>query len=161
MQQVKVEKNDIYDYLDEYKNLNDKSLEDFLLDLTYQRPFGDLKFYVFSFLKHNMKGFEEKTLFHQPRLTKPEPTDSSMLFRLNPRRPGEVEVMWILPDIESINLFKKGKMFENELVNESIQDYLKNPWKLKKPEKDEVPEFLIKEVYKDKMKRELPKRQLI
>lgn len=148
MQPVIVKTSDIFDYLDEYKYQNKKSVEDFLLDLTIQRPFGDQKFYIFSFLKHNMKGMGEKTLFHQPRLTKPEPTDSSMLFRVDPGKVGDVEVLWILPDIESIHLFQKGKLFENEIVNDSIRKYVSDKNSLRQPEVDDIPEHHVKEIYK-------------
>jgi hypothetical protein len=151
MQVKKIDKDDVHDFLGEYRQNNQQSLEKFLFEIAQQQPFGDNKFYVFSFLKHNMRGHNEKTLFHQPRLTKPEPTDSSMCFRLNPKRLGEVEVIWILPNLEAINLFKKGKLFENEIVNDSIRDYVKNPEKLKRREPDDLPDFLIKGIYKDKV----------
>ena len=148
MQITKVKKDDVFDYLEEYKNVNTKPLEEFLLDLTMQDPFNGYKFYIFSFLKHNMKGMMEKTLYHQPRLTKPEPTDSSMLFRVDPKKAGDVEVIWILPNLEAIEMFQKGKLFEDQVVNESIREYIDNPERMRKPANDDPSDYLIKELYK-------------
>ncbi len=150
---AKVKKNDVMEFIEEYKYQSAKGVEEMLNKLIMNPPFGGHNFYVFSFLKNDMKGNGEKTLIYQPRLTKPCPVDNSMLFRCTPFDPEKVEVMWIIPSEQHMKLFQEGKVFYDGLIAECIDKFQKNPQLLRVKEKGDLSDFMIKEVYKQSSQR--------
>jgi hypothetical protein len=99
-------------------------------------------------------------MYHQPRLTKPEPVPGSTLLRVDPSNPENAEIIWTLPNQENFKLYEHGKMFADEFVHECVQLYLKNPRELMKKEEGDLPEAKIRELwiaYLKKLKRERQK----
>lgn len=136
----------VIDFTQDFKQSNMESLEEILHEIISSRPFGDHKFYINSFMKDTEDVFV-KRLIHHPRLTKPEPVPNSRLYRVDPNRPDEVTVMWILPNAEEMKLFKKGKVFEDELINDSIRMYHKDKGKLRQKEPDDLPDEEVRRIY--------------
>lgn len=139
----------VRDYTEELKRDNLRSLEEILIEIIESKPFGDHKFYIHSFTK-DTENPNVVRFIHHPRLTKPKASPNTKLFRVNPKSPGEVEVMWILPGQESLNLFKKGKIFEDEVISESIDKFLKNPSSLSQKEPDDLSDEEIRRIYSSK-----------
>lgn len=117
-------------------------------DLASQKPFGDHKFYVYTILKEDERG---KRLYHQPRLTRGQYVPGTTCVKINPVN-NEVELIWTLPNLEGINLYKKGKLFANEIVFDCIRDYLSGKPMPRKDETDLTDEEII-EIYRSKSKR--------
>jgi hypothetical protein len=71
-----------------------------------------------------------------------------MLFRIDPDIDGAVTIIWILPPREMWHLYEKGKMFENEVVIESVYDFEHDRNKLERPQQGDLNDEQIKTVYK-------------
>ena len=136
----------VLDFTHDLKKDNARDLEEILIEIIESRPFGDHKFYIHSFLKDTDDVYVKRFL-HHPRLTKPMPSPNSRLFKVNPKVPEDVEVMWILPGQESMHLFQKGKLFQDELINDSIREFMRNPEKLRQPEPDDVSDEEARRIY--------------
>lgn len=77
-------------------------------------------FFVYTTTKWDYSGDKPKYLvYHQPRLTMPDPFYGTTLRRIN-NRYGAVEVIWALPHQGGLENYAPGKMFYNEFVWESI-----------------------------------------
>jgi hypothetical protein len=141
-----------------------------------QRPFGDVPFYIFAHkreigLDERIKIFEKDLtnfltnpnhiqkygtlqnvpthrLLWQPRLSKPKAETNSMLFKVKPGS-DEVRIVWMIPQEELFGQYSKDKMTGNQVVAESIDDYLHNKKKLEAKEKDDVSEEVAKAIYKE------------
>lgn len=130
-----------------------------------KRPFGDVPFYVFAH-KREM-GLDERyaywmqtgctcalsevptaRLIWQPRLTKPEAQENSMLFRVSPGT-DLVKVIWMIPQRELWEQYEKGKMLENTIVGESIETFKTNPRLLEFPDPEDLPEKHIRRIYEE------------
>lgn len=148
MQGISIETKQIKSIVNELVKKHEDSLEEFLYNLVRKKPFGEHKFYAYCFLKNDPLLLGVKKYICQPRLTKPKPYPNTSLFRMNPRFPDEVEVMWILPNKEAMRNFKKGKIHENEIVQDSIHKYYSDRKSLWKPEPDDVTEEQFTEIYK-------------
>ena len=125
---------------------------DMIKKMIEEKPFGKHPFYIFTFPKRTDDLIGVKTIYHQPRLTKPDPMPGTTLIKVNPNREDEIRIIWILPGKESFNMYKKGKRFSDPIVYDSIQAYLKNPDLLTKPEPDDLTEDEIKDAYREKVK---------
>lgn len=136
----------VRDFITDFKGSNERSLEEILVEIIESRPFGDHKFYIHSFMKDTENVFV-KRLVHHPRLTKPAPMPNSRVFKVDPKDPEVVRVMWILPGIEDLDKFKKGKVFEDETINDSIRAYQKDPARLRQPEPDDPSDEEIRRIY--------------
>lgn len=144
---------DVFESLEVTKNTSHASLETTIQNIIESKPFGDEKFYIFSFMK-NVEGNEGvKKIFHQPRLTKPDPLPGTMLFRVDPKKMDDVEIKWILPHREAFNLYKQGKVFENEMIYGFVKQYLENKDSLKQRESDDLTDDQIREIYRGKRQR--------
>ncbi|HAM53736.1 MAG TPA: hypothetical protein DCP92_24720 [Nitrospiraceae bacterium] len=142
-------------------------------DLIDKRPFGDIPFYIFAhartigmdekiklYAQRKFKSLEEvpeKTIIWQPRLTKPEAQENSMLFKAYPGK-DTVKVIWMLPDRRLWDSYAKGKMTENKTISDSIYDFQNNKQKLEAKEEDDLCDEKIKKIYKEIMQN-LQKRQ--
>lgn len=114
-------------------------------DLIDQRPFDDHAFYIWAHARTMDDGIT-KNLLWQPRLTKPHAGTNSMLFKVKPGS-DEVKIIWMIPDEALWDNFKKGQLMENEIVYNSIQDYLHNRTKLEAKEPDDMTNKQIKDFY--------------
>lgn len=149
MQEISIEKKEIESYIKALVVNNRQSVEEYIQKIIASRPFGNHKFYIYSFLKNNPDNCLQKIHYHQPRLTKPQPQLNTSLYRVNPSKPEEVEVFWILPNREAIKNFKKGKIHENPIIHEFIEKYVKDKNSLWKKEEDDLTDDQIKEIYKN------------
>jgi len=118
------------------------------------KPFGDHKFYIYSFVKRIDDAAGIKKMYHQPRLTKGDPIPGTTLMRVDPNNPGEAMIIWTLPDEESMGMYQQGMIFQDKFVFECVEKYFKNPRELMKREEGDLSDEEIREVYKD-VKRKL------
>ena len=88
-------------------------------------------------------------MYHQPRLTRPEPLPGTTLMKVNPMYPEEATIIWTLPNQENFGLYQSGKMFADPFVHECIDKFLKNPRDLMKADPDDLDDKQIQEIYKD------------
>ena len=154
MEKTTISKNEIEGFKEEVQRKNQDSITDMIQSIIMQEPFGKRKFYIFIFSKKQLKENDPRiTLLYQPRLTKPEPMPNTQLYRVNPMRQDEVEIMWILPDDVQVNLFKKGKIFENQVIADSLHNYINYREKMRQPEPDDLPDYQVKEIYKSLLSR--------
>jgi hypothetical protein len=93
-------------------------------------------------------------MYHQARLTKPEPFPGSTLLWCDPNNAGNITIVWTLPNQENFGLYKQGKMFSNQFVAECIKKYLENPRELMQPEDGQLPDEKIREIYQLKLEKE-------
>ena len=145
-------------------------------DMIDSRPFGDHSFYIFAHkreidmaerlalfnedlwasiadpnYKRMFNSFEEvpsARIVWQPRLTKPEPQENSMLFKGYPGS-DNIKLIWMIPASELWEQFEKGKMTENETIYESIQLFKNNPGKLAEKESDDYSDEAINLIYEE------------
>lgn len=87
-----------------------------------------------------------KRLVWQPRLSKPEASPNSYLFRAHSNT-DIMEICWMIPAKELWGQHKKGNVTENEIVTWSIQQYKSNRKQLEAPEKDDLSEAQGQAIY--------------
>jgi hypothetical protein len=80
--------------------------------------------YIFAHPRTNEDGVT-KTMYWQPRLSRPIPQTNSYLFRLESNT-DIVEVCWLLPPKELWEQYKKGKVTESDWVLWSIDQFTNN-----------------------------------
>lgn len=95
----------------------------------------------------------DKVMYWQPRLTKPEAQTNSYLFRAISKS-DNVETFWLIPPIEMWCQYKKGNITEHEVVIWSIDQYRHHKPQLEAPEKDDLPDSRVREIY-EKIKQEM------
>ena len=108
-------------------------------------PFDGHCFYLFAHARKHENGADIRMIW-QPRLTKPKAQTNSMLFRLNPKEPEEVMVVWIIPPREQWHLYEKGKMFQNQIVTESIYDFNHDREKLESKDENDLTDEKVQEL---------------
>jgi len=113
-------------------------------DMLNKRPFGDVPFYAFAHTRTDEDGVT-KRLIWQPRLTKPKAQENSMLFKLY--QPDLVKVIWMLPAQELWANFERGKMTQNQLIYESIQNFKTDRKALEAKEDDDLSDEQIDKIY--------------
>lgn len=121
-------------------------------DLILSKPFGDRKFYIFSFVKRVHDSSGVKKMYHQPRLTRPEPIAGTTLMKVDPKCPDTAKIIWTLPNQENFGLYKYNKVFADPFVHECIDKFTKNPKQLMQPDPDDLTDDQIREIYKEKKK---------
>jgi hypothetical protein len=89
-----------------------------------------------------------KTLYWQPRLTKPTPQTNSYLFRCISKK-DMIEVCWILPPREMWSQYDEGKITESDIVRYSIDMFVNHREKMSKSEEDDLSDGEIKHIYKE------------
>ena len=87
-------------------------------------------------------------MYHQPRLTRPEPLPGTTLMKVDPKDPEMAIIIWTLPNRENFELYKHGKMFSDPFVNECIDKFLNNPKELCRQSKEDPSEEQIRDIYK-------------
>ncbi len=152
MTSIYLKNSDIFDSIQNFKENSETDWTRCVQELIRSKPFGDNKFYIFMFVKRVDDTSGIKKMFHQPRLTKPEPIPGTTLLRVDPRNPTDATIIWTLPNQENFALYKHGKMFADEFVNECVEKFLNNPKDLMKREEGDLSENEIREFYKAKAK---------
>lgn len=152
MTSIYLKKSDVFDSIQNFKENSEKDWTKCVQDLIASKPFGDNKFYIFMFVKRVDDVSGIKKMFHQPRLTKPEPVPGTTLLHVDPKKPGDATIIWTLPNQENFTLYKHGKMFADPFVNECVEKFLNNPQDLMKREDGDLSENEIREIYKAKAK---------
>jgi hypothetical protein len=147
MSNFSVTTNKIHENVNFFKENTEHGYVEMINKIIQSRPFGDVKFYIHSFVKRVDDATGVKKMIHHPRLTKPDPTPGASLIRVDPEMPGEMKVMWTIPNQETFGLYKYKKAFADKFVWECINTYKKNPAQLIQPEPDDLSEDQIKEIY--------------
>jgi len=140
-------KNDAFDSIENFKQNSENDWVDCVQSLIDSKPFGNHKFYIFMFVKRVDDTSGIKKMYHQPRLTKPQPVPGSTLLRVDPNHPEEAKIIWTLPNQENFGLYKQGKMFADPFVDECVHKFLHNREELMKPEEGELPEEEMKQLW--------------
>ncbi len=157
---MKIDIKDAHDRLKHYQKQS-FDIAECCQDLVNKRPFGDYPFYIFAHARTHDDGVT-KRLIWQPRLTKPKAQTNSMLFKAYPGK-DILKVIWMIPSRELWPQFEKGKLTENKLICESVDDFQNHREKMEMKEDDDLSDDKIDAIYKelssmangDKMMRQL------
>lgn len=147
---MKIQEVKIFDAHDRFIDVTKKQANDMeymLNKITLEKPFGDHCFYIYAHKRTHDNGYDQRVVW-QPRLTKPEAAPNSMLFRVDPKTPGEVKVVWILPEVHTWHLYKEGMMMESEIIGDSINTFLTDRKTLEMQEKDMPTPEQAQSIYK-------------
>jgi hypothetical protein len=138
---------DLHETHDRFKHFvsQDFSIDECCQDLVNQKPFDHNPFYIFCHSRTHDDGVT-KRLIWQSRLTKPKAQTNSMLFKAYPGT-DIIKVIWIIPSRELWPEYMPGKVNENKMIWECIQDFINTPEKLEKREEDDLPDEKIREIY--------------
>lgn len=143
-----LKKDQVFENTDFWKQNSEADYVKCIQDLIRKKPFGDHKFYIFSFIKRICDVTGQKKMYHQPRLTRPDPLPGTTLIKVDPKVPESAIIVWTLPNQENFGLYKEGKMFADEFVYECIDRFLKNPNSMIKPDPEDLSDNQIREIYK-------------
>lgn len=134
---------------DRYKYFTQQSFDiaECCQDLVNKRPFGNHPFYIFAHARTDDDGVT-KRLIWQPRLTKPKSQTNSMLFKAYPQN-DNIKIIWMIPAEELWAQYGKGLMTENQIIVESIYDFLHNKGKLEAKDSDDLNDQQIDAIYKE------------
>ncbi len=157
-----VSKSHILDNTEFWKENSEENYVKCIQDLIKSKPFGDHKFYIFSFVKRIDDQTGKKIMYHQPRLTRPDPVPGTSLMKVNPNDIGTATIIWTLPNQENFGLYQFGKAFQDQFVYECVQKFLNNRGDMIKPDPDDLNDNQIREIYRDlKQKSKAKKLQKI
>jgi len=123
------------------------SISECVQDIINQKPYGNHPFYIFAHSRSDDDGVKKRIIW-QPRLTKPTSQTNSMLFKVYPGT-DNVKIIWMIPPREMWGSYKKGNVTENELICQSIEDFLHHRAELDAPEKDDLSDEKINQIYKE------------
>lgn len=154
MQNFSLSVKDAIDSVQFVKENSRQSYVDTIQSIIKSDPFDGHPFYIFSFIKRVDDYSGVKKMYHQPRLTRPEPVPGSTLMRVHPQDPGTATIIWTLPNEESFGMYKIGMTFTDPFVFECITTYQKNPKKFMERDEFDLSEEKIREIYKSKLLRE-------
>lgn len=152
---IDIKKSDVHERYNNLKQTYASSIEQMVQKIVSEEPFGKQAFYIFAHRRTNVTEGKQRLIW-QPRLLKPSAQDNSMLFRVNPREPDNVEVIWIIPDESHWNNYsQKGKKalvgtIDNPLISDSIHDFKHNRKKLEAPHPDDPSGERAAAIYKEK-----------
>lgn len=97
-----------------------KTMEKILSDFKH----GGKNFYIYTFFKWNHHVMPlQYNIYHQPRFSRPDAFPGTVLREVSPGG-GWSKIIWALPHQEGFDLYKNGKLFADQTVNESIKKYL-------------------------------------
>lgn len=148
MQSFYLKKDQIWENTEFWKQNSEEDYVKCIQSLIASKPFGDHKFYIFSFIKRIDDVSGTKKMFHQPRLTRPDPVPGTSLLKVDPKSPGDAIIVWTLPNRENFGLYQHDKMFADEFVHSCIQRFLNNPDDMCKPDPDDLSDNQIRDIYK-------------
>ncbi len=165
---MKINKLDAHDRLEELHKQGD-TISACCQNIIDQSPFGDYPFYIFAHKREI--GLDERISIYtqsmaelggkykdlsevpthriiwQPRLTKPKAQTNSMLFKVSPGS-DEVKVIWMIPERELWDQYKKGNLTQHQIIIESIHDFEYDRVKLEAKESDDLSDEVIDSIYK-------------
>jgi len=160
---MKIDRLETHDRYKEFLNQN-TSISECCQDLINKAPFGIRPFYIFAHARTigmderfklwssgqfgDFENVPEKTIIWQPRLTRPEPQINSMLFKAHPGT-DIINIIWMIPQKELWNQYKKGNMTESCIVFNSIWNFLNNKGALEKPDDDDPSDEEATAIYRD------------
>lgn len=153
MQNFIITKNKIMDNVQFFKENSENDYVECIQSLIASKPFEEHKFYIFSFVKRVDDVAGIKKMYHQPRLTKPEPIPGSTLIRVDPKDPETALILWTLPNQENFNLYKYNKLFGDRFVDECVEKFKTNPMAMCEPEPDDLTEDQIRDIYECKKRK--------
>ena len=85
---------------------------------------GGEDFYIYTFFKWDLHVIPATyNVYHQPRQSRPDALPGTVLRQVSPSG-GWAKIIWCLPHQEGFELYQKGKMFADPIVNKSIAMYL-------------------------------------
>ncbi len=142
--------NDIWQNTEYWKENTEEDYVNCIQNIIKSKPFGNRKFYIFSFVKRVDDLMGIKKMYHQPRLTKPEPVPGTTLMRVDPRDPDKAVIIWTLPNQENFHLYKYGKLFGDMFVHDCVDKFLNRPEELMQREQDDLSDEQIREAYQEK-----------
>lgn len=149
MQNFYLTKGQIYENTDFWKKNTETDYVRCIQDLIASKPFGNRKFYIFSFVKRVDDSSGVKKMYHQPRLTRPEPLPGTTLMKVDPNDPETAMIIWTLPNEENFGMYKQGKMFADPFVFECIEKFKRNPKEFMQRDPDDLSDKEIKEIYRE------------
>lgn len=141
---MKLKTSDVTDRYDHFLK-QDFDIQACCQDLIDKKPFGDVPFYIFVHARTD-DDISRKRLIWQPRLTKPSAQSNSMLFKAYPGT-DVVKMLWILPQRELWEQFKRGNLMENRFIVESILEFQKDKAKMEAPEPDDLADSQVRYIY--------------
>jgi hypothetical protein len=164
MKLLDVNIHEAHDRLDHIKQINSAGIGENVASIIFQRPFEDFPFYIYVH-KRSLDVYEKFLLWDtgryssmdqvpntrlvwQPRLKRPDPEPNTMLFKVDPSKPEEVRICWIIPPIELWQQYDEGKVAESDITKWSIDQYVHNRKLLEKKEDDDLPDERVAEIYK-------------
>lgn len=164
---LKLDRLDAHDRLESIKTQSD-SISLACQKIIDSRPFGDVPFYIFAHKRElgndercdlwlsgkyaTLQDVPSARLIWQPRLTKPQAQENSMLFKAYPGT-DMVKVIWMIPDRALWPSYEKGKLTENETIVNSIHTFQHDRKKLELPEDDDLTEEVMDRIYKEESRR--------
>lgn len=149
MEKIKIMNVNRFDAHDRLKHVTrqDFSIGECCQDIINKRPFGNNPYYIWAHSRQDDNPGVRRIIW-QPRLTRPNASSNSMLFRVQP--PSEsIEIIWIIPDSSLWDNFAPGKLSHNELINGFIQQYRRDKKYLEEPHKDDLTDARAHQVYQD------------
>lgn len=160
---MKIDRLETHDRLLHFNKSQAADLSTCCQSIVNQRPFGDRPFYIFAHKREI--GMDEKfslfctgkyrdlsevptaRIIWQPRLTKPKAQTNSMLFKGYPGT-DMIKVIWIIPERELWDQYRKGNMTESQIVVESIDKFENERASLEAKESDDASDSEIESAYK-------------
>ena len=151
MQNFYLSASKVWENTELWKSNSENKYMETIRNIIEQDPYKGHKFYIFSFWKRVDDDTGVKVMYHQARMTQPEPLPGTTLMRVDPKEPDAVTIVWTLPNQENFGLYKHGKMFADKFVFECIEKYQINPSLLNVKFDDDLSDHEIREIYKTKM----------
>lgn len=109
----------------------------------------DEKFSLFSTgMYPTLSDIPTHRMIWQPRLTKPKAQTNSMLFKGYPGT-DTVKVIWMIPEREMWDQYRKGNLTESSIVVESIHSFEHDRERLEAKEIDDLPDARIDQIYRE------------
>lgn len=104
-------------------------------------------FYIFQFIKRVDDGSGIKKMYHQPRLTRPEPVGGTTLIRVDPKNPEQMKIVWTLPNRENFEMYRYQRAFADPFVYDCIQTYKYRREEMLRAEIGDADEREAREIY--------------
>jgi hypothetical protein len=139
----------LYDTHDRFKSFikSGFNIAECCQNILDQKPFGNHSFYIFCHARTADDG-SNKRLIWQPRLTKPKSQTNSMLFKAYPGT-DNLKIIWMIPAKELWEQYEKGNIIENDIVKQSIYDFIHHREELDAKEKDDLDDKEIRKIYRE------------
>jgi hypothetical protein len=163
----KVSSGDAHERLKLTKERNSPDITKMIESIIEQDPFDGRPFYIFAHKRTiemderirlwvdagsppDFTGIPDTRILWQSRLTKPQAQENSMLYKVVPKKPDQIKIIWILPEREKFHLYSYGKFFQDKITAESIHDFLHDRDRLEEPEPDDLDDETIRQIYLSK-----------